>query len=299
MNYWIFIATRHTVDGETFEAEEILKQRMHDKFWGLGEKTPNRRALQSGDHVVFYLGLPKKEFAASATISKGSFPPSEEERERLSHGKKFYRAEYGVLLENGEIWEQRRAVEDLVPNLNFIENKEFWFTYLQGGVRQIAEEDFRTILEGRTVEGVRAPLAKSETENQSQFALESHLEDFLDQNWENIRFLTNLNCYQVDDQGGRQFPAGPWSIDFLCTEKDTGDFVIVELKRGKSSDATVGQILRYMSWVKENLAKPHSKIRGIIIAKEIDEAMHYAVKDLDNVSVLTYKVDFTLSISKK
>ncbi len=52
--------------------------------------------------------------------------------------------------------------------------------------------------------------------------------------------------------------------------------------------------MRYMGWVAENLAKPEQKTRGIIIAKDVDDALKYAVKGLNDVSVLTYKVDFKL-----
>ncbi len=71
------------------------------------------------------------------------------------------------------------------------------------------------------------------------------------------------------------------------------------MKRGKTSDSTVGQVLRYIRWVKENIAEPNQGVRGIIIAKEVDDALRYAVKDLDNVSILNYKVDFKLSPFKK
>jgi len=299
MNYWIFTVTEHKIDGETFTADDIFQQRMKDKFWGLGEKTPNRRALQKGDQVIFYVGLPRKVFAASAILSTDSFQLTEEQQRTFAHGKKFYRADYGVLLDNVQIWDKPPRVADLVPRLKFIENKEFWFAYFQGGVRQISEEDFRTITESRELTLVDKLATVNDIESESQFALETHLEEFIYQNWRNINFGSTLVLYKTEEQDGRQFPAGPWSIDFLCMDNDTGDFVVIELKRGKSSDSTVGQILRYISWVKENLAKPEQKVRGIIIAKEVDEVLRYAVKGLDNVSVLTYKVDFKLSLFKE
>ena len=73
-----------------------------------------------------------------------------------------------------------------------------------------------------------------------------------------------------------------------------GDFVVIELKRGKTSDSTVGQLLRYMAWVDENLATIGKRVRGIIIAREIDDALRYAVRPLSSVTVLTYTVDFKL-----
>jgi len=46
MNNWIFIVTQHQVNGEKLTADEILHQRLSDQFWGLGEKTTNRRYLK-------------------------------------------------------------------------------------------------------------------------------------------------------------------------------------------------------------------------------------------------------------
>jgi RecB family endonuclease NucS len=61
----------------------------------------------------------------------------------------------------------------------------------------------------------------------------------------------------------------------LCV-RPNGDFVVVELKRGRASDRVVGQISRYIGWVKENVAKRH-EVFGLILAADGDEAMRYAV----------------------
>jgi len=296
MNYWIFTVTSHDSDGRVFSGEEVFQQRMADKFWGLGEKTPNRKSLQKGDQVVFYVGNPIKSFAGSASLSGPAFELSLEEQEKLSHGTRYYRAVYGVYLESGAVWNEgdRRPVEALLPALDFIENKESWGSYFQGGIRWISEKDYRTILQGVVVTGQTIGSTLG-AESASEFALETHLEDFLDRNWENIDFGAPLEKYGVEDQTGRQFPAGAWSIDFLCVDKQSGDFVVIELKRGKTSDTTVGQILRYVAYVKKNLAKPNQSVRGIIIAREVDEALRYAIEAVDNITVLTYRVDFKLS----
>jgi RecB family endonuclease NucS len=198
------------------------------------------------------------------------------------------------MLDAIQLWETPRSAKDLIPNLKFIENKENWGSYFQGGVRQLSEDDYRAITENFFA--VPQPDIKTQDEivSQSQFALEAHLEEFMDKNWKHINFGVNLEKYEIDEQNGRQFPAGPWSIDFLCVDKTNNDFVVIELKRGKTSDAAVGQVLRYMGWVEENIAKPGQHTRGIIITQEVDDALRYAVKGLRNVSVLTYKVDFKL-----
>ena len=148
MNYWIFTITSHKSDGKIFSPEEILSQRAKDQFWGLGEKTPNRKNLEMGDQVVFYIGNPVKGFGASARLASTAFELSKQEQDKLSHGTTFYRPQYGVHLEQISLWERARSVDQLLGGLDFIENKEFWGTYFQGGVRQIDEKDFRTILQG-------------------------------------------------------------------------------------------------------------------------------------------------------
>jgi RecB family endonuclease NucS len=294
MNHWLFTVTQKKTDGGAFDAHQILKQRLDDMFWGLGERTPNRRYLKAGDRVVFYVGIPHMVFAASATLGSDSFALTDVQKNQYDHGNPLFRAEHGVLLENIQRWDSPRLVKDLVPNMKFIENKENWGAYFQGGVRQLSEDDFRVIVEGIRLASSEVNKTEDTIVNESQFALEAHLEEFIDRNWKNIEFGADLVRYEQDDQSGRQFPAGPWSIDFLCIDKPNGDFVVIELKRGKSSDSTVGQVLRYIGWVEENLAKPGQNTRGIIIAQDVDDALRYAVRGLKNIKVMTYRVDFKL-----
>lgn len=294
MNYWMFTVTQKKVDGELIEPDTILERRLSDKFWGLGERTANRRYLIEGDRVVFYVGIPHMVFAATATLATSSFTLSEEQKNEYSHGKALYRSDYGVVLENIDLWDSPRLVKDLIPNLKFIDNTQNWGAYFQGGVRQLSENDFRVIVEGRKLQITETSRTEDAIVSESQFALEAHLEEFIDKNWKHINFGADLVRYESEEQSGRQFPAGPWSIDFLCVDKTNGDFVVIELKRGRSSDSTIGQVLRYMGWVDVNLAKSGQKTRGIIIAQEVDDALKYAVRGLQNVGVLTYRVDFKL-----
>lgn len=298
MNYWIFVATNHS-DAETdesFTAREILERRLADGFWGLRQRTPHRRNLQQGDRVVFYEGRPASAFAAEAELDSASLEPDESERDRLSHGTQFFRPEYGVYLRNPEIWETRHPVDELAPELDFIDDPARWWLYLQGGIRQISEADFRRILTGPS----RTAPDEEELEQQSLFALESHLEEFIDENWSRIDWGgENLRLYQDGDQTGRPFPADTWSIDFLAIDNETGDWVVIELKRGQSSDATIGQVLRYIGWVRENMAEEGQSVRGIIVANEVDDALRYAARTQPNVDLKTYSVSFQLQSVEK
>jgi hypothetical protein len=292
MNHWIFVATAHKDKG-IFDPIEIIEHRFRDQFWGLGKKTPNRRALKAGDKVIFYLGIPHRAFAASATLASDSLAVSPSERERLSHGMDFYLAEYGVQLNDATLWTHPCKVEDVVSALSFIDNKENWGVYLQGGVRYIPERDFDAITERvLPVTPNSTPMVGDKfVISPTEFALETHLEEFIDKNWSHIDFGRSLQRYVTDEENGRQFPAGQWSIDFLCKDTATGSLVVIELKKGQTSDATVGQLLRYMAWVEENIAETDQRVEGIIITRDVDDALRYALKKAPGTSVLSYRVD--------
>ena len=87
---------------------------------------------------------------------------------------------------------------------------------------------------------------------------------------------------------GRQYKTSVGFIDILFKDKEDS-FVVVELKRGKGSDKVVGQIQRYMAWVNENLTQAKS-VRGIIVVKEIDKKLNYAIKGSKfPIEVITFK----------
>ena len=133
------------------------------------------------------------------------------------------------------------------------------------------------------------------TEGDVEFALEVHLEEFMEANWDKIDFGAPLRLYQrPSGEHGRQFatPIGP--IDFLCENTATGDLVVVELKKGRTSDRVLGQCQRYMGWIRSHLAKPEQTISGLIIAAEQDEGLRYALLEAPHVEMRCFKVDFQL-----
>lgn len=96
------------------------------------------------------------------------------------------------------------------------------------------------------------------------------------------------------DTPGRQYITDVGRIDFLCRDKSSGDLWVIELKRGQSSDRVMGQILRYMGWVKANLAGDHD-VHGLIVTHKNDERLRYAVSMVPSVEAWTYRVKFEFS----
>jgi hypothetical protein len=293
MEYWIFNAAPYVSDSESYTARQIYERRMQDKFWGLGTRTRHRTNVRKGDQVLFYIARPEQVFAGTAKLASDCFDLNAQDRAKLSHDSAFFSAEHGIWLDAIDIWQQPRPMASLASSLKFVTNPAQWWTHLQGGVREVEESDYAAIMNGLMSPG---PIARTPEELQSQslFVLEAHLEEFIAHNWSKIAWGAALELYADGEQTGRQFPAGTWSIDFLAIDAKKNELVVIELKRGQTGDATVGQVRRYMNWVREHVAKENQKVRGIIVASEIDETLRYAARGLPDVSIKTYGVTFAL-----
>jgi len=70
--------------------------------------------------------------------------------------------------------------------------------------------------------------------------------------------------------------------------------MVVELKRGRASDVVVGQVLRYMGFVKEEIAENDQSVEGVIIALEDDKKLRRALAAMPSVSFYRYQINFKL-----
>jgi restriction system protein len=132
-------------------------------------------------------------------------------------------------------------------------------------------------------------------EDPTVFALEKHLEDFLVHNWAQTSLGERYEIYQEDGEiVGQQYPSDTGPIDILAISKDQTELLVVELKRGRASDAVVGQIQRYMGYVLEELSEPNQTVRGIIIALEDDLRIRRALKVAQNIEFYRYQLSFKL-----
>lgn len=125
-----------------------------------------------------------------------------------------------------------------------------------------------------------------------EFAYEHDLRDYLAKNLHIIE--PSLRLYSEEGITGVEFPVGGRYIDILAIDQ-TGGYVVIELKVSKGYDRVVGQLLRYVSWIKKNHAEPGQSVRGIIIAKQISEDLLLACSELPSVSLYEY----ALSVSVK
>ncbi|OIO41550.1 hypothetical protein AUJ62_02655 [Candidatus Pacearchaeota archaeon CG1_02_32_21] len=148
-------------------------------------------------------------------------------------------------------------------------------------------------------DGTNEVVESEDEDSKSVFYIEKALEEYLIENWD----ITPLGKeYELNEEDGelksQQYPTDVGPIDILARDKKTKQYVVIELKKNKTSDVTVGQISRYMGWVQKNKSSGKT-VKGIIISANYDEKLEYALMIVPNVEVYKYKVDFRLIEHKK
>jgi len=134
MQYWLIVTSP-----DNFKCD---REHLNFRYQGL----PNRfrkqvQRMKIDDRVVYYI-MKIQKFGATATITG-----------------EYYNDSSKVWTDNDEMWPARRPskpdvvldddelidAKKLIPDLSFIEKKEFWGTYFQGSIKTIPEEDFKLI----------------------------------------------------------------------------------------------------------------------------------------------------------
>jgi len=138
------------------------------------------------------------------------------------------------------------------------------------------------------------------TEQLPEFVMEKYFEEFIIKNFDKI-FKGRLTLYNDQEESKAQQRImlddenkQIGRLDLLAKDS-SGNFVVIELKKGKESDQVIGQLLRYMGWVKEKLCIDTQDVRGLIICKKIDSKLKYSLIPVaDKISVKEYTMDFKL-----
>jgi hypothetical protein len=132
-------------------------------------------------------------------------------------------------------------------------------------------------------------------EGSREFAFERDLRNYLSKNLAAIE--PGLNLYQDEEFSGVEFPVGGRYIDILATDA-RGGYVVIELKVSRGYERVVGQILRYMAWVKQHLATGKA-VRGIIVANEVSEDLHLAASLIPDLELFEYAISMKLTPTKR
>ncbi|MDA0916997.1 MAG: DUF3427 domain-containing protein [Proteobacteria bacterium] len=137
-------------------------------------------------------------------------------------------------------------------------------------------------------------LEKAEKTLKSSFALEKHLESFIISNWHHTSLNEKYDIYEHEGSKAQQLMTRSGPLDILAISKDKSEFLVIELKKGRASDEVVGQIMRYMGYIKNEVAKNGEIVTGMIIALDDDPNLKDALAASNDIQFMRYEVKFEL-----
>lgn len=118
------------------------REHLNFQYQGLSHRLRKQvQKMQVGDRVVYYV-MQLQKFGATATITGDYFEDNSklwtDENEKWPARRP---SKPDIVLFDDELLDAKK----MVPDLLFIENKDFWGAYFQGSIKKIPEEDFKLI----------------------------------------------------------------------------------------------------------------------------------------------------------
>jgi hypothetical protein len=164
-----------------------------------------------------------------------------------------------------------------------------WFRLLGGGIDDQSSLPTPPVLVNPD-EQIPVPMADA------SFRLERYLHQFLVENWDRTDLGRTWKIHEEpgEPEAGVEFPCQVGRIDILARHRTEPRWLVVELKRGLTSDAAVGQVLRYMGWVARHHAQPGDTVEGLVVGREPDQLLLYALAAAPNIRFHRYEVEFRL-----
>jgi Tfp pilus assembly protein PilF len=154
------------------------------------------------------------------------------------------------------------------------------------GEEEIEEEEIeeQEVIAGDNKERQRI---KRRTPVPSEQWLERMLEEKIQKY--NEAFNRRLRMYDRPEGYGRQFAIPKvGQIDLLVEDIEENDLIVIELKQGTSDDQVIGQISRYITWVRENLAQRDQKVLGIVCVYHASSKLQLSARNIPGLEVFEY-----------
>jgi len=138
-NYLIFISS----DGKR-SGFDIFNERVQENKWPIYNKTPQLRNVKEGKNVVFYIagaGEKRQSFIGSAKIKS----IIDNKNTTVDTNQEFKQVLFHVEFKELKIFDKDVNIKDHIDNLEFIENKEKYGLYFQGGICKIDQISYNYI----------------------------------------------------------------------------------------------------------------------------------------------------------
>ncbi len=208
----------------------------------------------------------------------------------------------GVRLRKGALKQYRSYLADYGREGAYIQfaNEKDWIAYF-GDPKAMPTID--TALEYYVNKGdvaaaiatkkITAKSPKELAEFQDMIVSEKAVEDYLQNHLDVVGSKIGASLKLIKQ--GRQYSTTVGPIDLLTIDTKTGEYVVIELKKGRSADKVYGQCSRYMGWVRKNLAGG-AKVHGVIVARQIDDKLK-AARDAHDTKV--HLIEFEMKVGAK
>lgn len=143
---WILLVKDHKrPDGTILTAPNVLETRIRYGFWGISSKNRLCKRINQGDVGVFFVSSREgRYFPGECTIKS---PPRKMDEYHRSLIEGYPSTMFDSYFEiEGRLWNRKVEITEVVKELTFITNKEKWWSYFQGGIRPLGDQDYRTII---------------------------------------------------------------------------------------------------------------------------------------------------------
>ena len=261
-NVWIFSNKR---EGRYEKSDWDMSTILKTKKYYFKESESNRSKVKKGDIILlreYGVG-----FWGTCEVSNDWVQDKKWKAKKLNHPTGWFP------IKNVNNWRVKLPYEIIRPELS---NQNFRL--------RIAKANFEDKDKIELAKKIYINLGYGDSDGDF-FVLESGLEEAVKVN------LAQLGLRLAEDKIQQQcdLGIGVGRTDLICRDK-AGNFVVLELKAVQSSDYVVGQILRYMGYIRENWAKEEKvKVSGIVITPTYDEQLRLAAKEA-GIQVLRIRI---------
>lgn len=191
--------------------------------------------------------------------------------------------------EYGSDFGQRyERVNEVLRDLSNELDLDFWdLDALLGYIVEREEDDEETV---------------EDAEGTGEFVKERHLQQYLVNHWNRMGLSDQWEIYSDSDdpQAGVEFSTGIGRPDILLTHTSDARVCVVELKKGGTSDMAVGQLLRYVGWVRKHLddlegVSVDADVEGWLVVSESSEKLDYAMSAVPELTLYEYEMEVILN----
>ena len=139
---------------------------------------------------------------------------------------------------------------------------------------------------------VEVALGIADLKAHPEFAYESVIHDYCARHLDEVE--PGLKLYQRGNVSGLEVNADGRYIDILAIDS-AKNLVVIETKRSQARRQTVDQLLGYMAWVRDHIAKPGQNVRGLIVARHITKDLRLAASLVSQVQLLECRLSIVFS----